>query len=120
MYSAVILLAFFATVHCMYYVPQKPNFDCDYFCKSRGNKPVCSEKNQEFKNECYLECKWEYKECDGKCPCMVKVQREAYCLCPKAKDYVCTYGGETVDNQCIADCQNKPVAHKGRCPEFYK
>ncbi|XP_060557054.1 insoluble matrix shell protein 6-like [Ruditapes philippinarum] len=68
MKTVVILVLFAAVAHCAVR-RDKPDFDCDKICRPFGYDPVCSDRNKQFDNECFLDCEWKYKGCDGRCPC---------------------------------------------------
>ncbi|KAL4231788.1 lariat debranching enzyme [Mactra antiquata] len=112
----IILFACVATA-----LSRRPDFPCDKICPRYGFKPICSSNNNDFSNDCYLECYWEYKACDGNCPCAGSQQPvyqppTTYCGCSWDYDPVCASDGETYHNKCVAECENgKYVWYDGVC-----
>ncbi|XP_060557052.1 insoluble matrix shell protein 6 [Ruditapes philippinarum] len=49
-------------------------------------------------------------------PVYYDVPVQSDCVCSKDKDYVCTYDGETYDNECEANCDGKAKMCDGQCP----
>ncbi|XP_053406706.1 insoluble matrix shell protein 6-like [Mercenaria mercenaria] len=111
--------------------------ECRRYCGYHTSY-VCSTGEVTYDNECMLKCDRAYKQCDGRCPCYrpprpiyyeprpVEPQEPVYvyneplpqndCRCSPDKDYVCTYDGETYDNECEANCDGKVKMCDGQCP----